>query len=109
LAAYIRAGALAPVVAQLLRDLPLRQVEPLPIARDYPVRLVWGDRDRVIPFDGFGSAMLERLPGAELIRLRGVGHVPMSDNPAGVAELILQVTAAVDGAAVSTERADRDA
>ena len=56
-----------------------------------------------------GAAMLERLPGAELIRLRGVGHVPMSDDPAGVAELILQVTAAVDGAAVSTERADRDA
>jgi pimeloyl-ACP methyl ester carboxylesterase len=97
LAAYIRAGALAPVVAPLLRDLPLRQVQPLPVARDYPVRLVWGDRDRVIPFDGFGSAMLERLPGAELIRLRGVGHVPMSDDPAGVAKLILQVTAAVDG------------
>ena len=48
--------------------------------------------------------MLERLPGAELIRLRGVGHVPMSDDPARVAELILEVTAAVDGAAVSTER-----
>jgi pimeloyl-ACP methyl ester carboxylesterase len=109
LAAYIRAGALAPVVTPLLRDLPLRQVQPLPVERDYPVRLVWGDRDRVIPFDGFGSAMLKRLPGAELIRLRGVGHVPMSDDPAGVAELILQVTAAVDGAAVSTERADRDA
>jgi pimeloyl-ACP methyl ester carboxylesterase len=109
LAANIRAGALAPVVAPLLRNLPLRQVQPLPAERDYPVRLVWGDRDRVIPFDGFGSAMLERLPGAELIRLPGVGHVPMSDDPAGVAELILEVTAAVDGAAVSTERADRDA
>jgi pimeloyl-ACP methyl ester carboxylesterase len=63
----------------------------------------------LIPFGGFGSAMLERLPGAELIRLRGVGHVPMSDDPAGVAELILQVTAAVDGASVPTERVDRDA
>ena len=109
LAAYIRAGALAPVVAPLLRDLPLRQVQPLPVERDYPIRFVWGDRDRVIPFDGFGSAMLERLPGAELIRLRGVGHVPMSDDPAGVAELILQVTAAVDGAAASTERAVHNA
>jgi len=104
LAAFIRAGALAPAVTPLLRDLPLRQVEPLPVARDYPVRLVWGDRDRVIPFAGFGSAMLERLPGAELIRLRGVGHVPMSDDPARVAELILEVTAAVDSAAGVTER-----
>ena len=53
--------------------------------------------------------MLERIPGAELIRLQDVGHVPMSDDPARVAELILEVTTAVDGAAVSTERADRDA
>jgi pimeloyl-ACP methyl ester carboxylesterase len=109
LAAYIRAGGAAPVVGPLLRALPLRQVEPLPVARDYPVRLVWGDRDRVLPFDGFGAPMLERLPGAELIRLRGAGHVPMSDDPVGVAELILQVTRAVDGAVVSTEKADHDA
>jgi pimeloyl-ACP methyl ester carboxylesterase len=109
LAAFIRAGALAPVVAPLLRELPLRQVQPLPVARDYPVRLVWGDRDRMIPFGGFGSAMLERLPGAELIRLRDVGHVPMSDDPARVAELILEVTADVDRAAVSTEGVERDA
>ena len=93
----------------LLRAIPLHQVQPLPVDRDYPVRLVWADRDRVLPWDRFGSAMLERIPGAELIRLRDVGHVPMSDDPARVAELILEVTAAVDHAAVSTERVDRDA
>jgi pimeloyl-ACP methyl ester carboxylesterase len=109
LAAYIRAGALAPVVVPLLREIPLRQVQPLPAERDYPVRLVWADRDRVLPFDGFGTAMLERLPGAELIHLRDVGHVPMSDDPARVAELILQVTTAVDRASALTERAGRDA
>ena len=90
LAAYIRAGALAPVVVPLLREIPLRQVQPLPADRDYPVRLVWADRDRVLPFAGFGAAMLERIPGAELIRLRDVGHVPMSDDPARVAELIAE-------------------
>jgi pimeloyl-ACP methyl ester carboxylesterase len=109
LAAYIRASGAAPAVAPLLRELPLRQVQPLPAVREYPVRLVWGDRDRVLPFDDFGAPMLVRLPGAELVRLRGVGHIPMSDDPAGVAELILEVTSTVDGAAVSTERADRDA
>jgi len=109
LAAFIRAGGAAPVVVPLLRAIPLDQVQPLPADRDYPVRLVWADRDRVLPWDGFGSAMLERIPGAELIRLRNVGHVPMSDDPARVAELILEVTAAVDRAAVSTERVDRDA
>ena len=95
LAAFIRAGGAAPVVVPLLRAIPLDQVQPLPADRDYPVRLVWADRDRVLPWDGFGSAMLERIPGAELIRLRDVGHVPMSDDPARVAELILEVTAAV--------------
>jgi pimeloyl-ACP methyl ester carboxylesterase len=109
LAAYIRAGGLAPVVVPLLRQIPLRGVQPLPAARDYPVRLVWADRDRVLPFDGFGSEMLARIPGAELVRLAGVGHVPMSDNPARVAELILEVTSGVDGVGMSTERAARDA
>src|ERR1700694_5367330 len=109
LAAYIRAGGAAPVVVPLLRDLPLRQVEPLPAVRDYPVRVVWAGRDRGLPVAGFGAAMLVRIPGAESIRLRGVGHVPMSDEPARVAELILEVTTAIDRAAVSTERADHDA
>jgi pimeloyl-ACP methyl ester carboxylesterase len=108
LAANIRAGAVAPAVVPLLRTLPLRQVQPLPAARDYPVRLVWADRDRVLPFKHFGAPMLGRIPGAEFIRLRGVGHVPMSDDPAAVAKLILEVTAVVDRAAVSTG-ADHDA
>jgi pimeloyl-ACP methyl ester carboxylesterase len=109
LAAVIRASSMAPVVAPLLRQLPLRQVQPLPADREYPVRLVWGDRDLVLPFHGFGAAMLERLPGAELIRLHGVGHVPMTDDPVAVAKLILEVTSAVDNAAMSTEMDDQNA
>jgi pimeloyl-ACP methyl ester carboxylesterase len=109
LAAVIRASGLAPVVAPLLRELPLRQVQPLPADRDYPVRLVWGDRDLVLPFHGFGAAMHERLPGAELVRLHGVGHVPMTDDPVAVAKLILEVTSAVDNAALSAEVGDHDA
>ena len=109
LAAYIRANGAAPVVAPLLQAIPLQQVQPLPAVRDYPVRLVWGDRDRVLPFDGFGAPMLERLPGAELIRLKGVGHVPMSDDPVTVAKLILEVTRAVDNAALSTEMDEQNA
>ena len=109
LAAYIRASGAAPVVGPLLQAIPLQPLQPLPTVRDYPVRLVWGDRDRVLPFDGFGAPMLERLPGAELIRLKGAGHVPMSDDPVTVANLILQVTRAVDNAAVSTEVGRRNA
>jgi pimeloyl-ACP methyl ester carboxylesterase len=95
LAASIRAWGLTPVVAPLLRD--------------YPVRLVWADQDRVLPFNGFGAPMLERLPGAELIRLPGVGHVPMSDDPVAVARLIREVTSAVDNLAMSAEMGDQNA
>jgi pimeloyl-ACP methyl ester carboxylesterase len=102
LVTYIHASGQSPVVDPLLRVLHLSPVDPLPEDRDYPVRLVWGERDLVLPFKHFGSPMLERLPGAELIRLSGVGHVPMSDDPARVAELILEVTRAVDSAVVST-------
>jgi pimeloyl-ACP methyl ester carboxylesterase len=102
LVTYIHASGQSPVVDPLLRVLHLSPVDPLPEDRDYPVRLVWGERDLMLPFKHFGSPMLERLPGAELIRLSGVGHVPMSDDPARVAELILEVTRAVDSAVVST-------
>jgi len=106
LVTYIHASGQSPVVEPLLRVLHLTPVEPLPADRDYPVRLVWAERDRILPFKHFGSPMLERLPGAELIRLSGVGHVPMSDDPARVAELILEVTRAVDHAAMSTQGGD---
>jgi pimeloyl-ACP methyl ester carboxylesterase len=101
LVTFIQASGRSPVVDPLLRVLHLYPLDPLPADRDYPVRLVWADRDRVLPFKHFGSPMLERLPGAELIRLSGVGHVPMSDDPARVAEMILEVTRAVDSAATS--------
>jgi pimeloyl-ACP methyl ester carboxylesterase len=106
LVTYIHASGQSPVVEPLLRVLHLNPVDPLPAERDYPVRLVWAERDRILPFKHFGSPMLERLPGAELIRLSGVGHVPMSDDPARVAELILEVTRAVDQAAMSTQGGD---
>ena len=101
LVTYIHASGQSPVVDPLLRVIHQRPVDPLPADRDYPVRLVWAERDRVLPFKHFGSAMLERLPGAELIHLEGVGHVPMSDDPARVAELILEVTRSADSAVIS--------
>jgi pimeloyl-ACP methyl ester carboxylesterase len=103
---YIHASGQSPIVEPLLRVLHLNPVDPLPADRDYPVRLVWADRDLVLPFKHFGTPMLEKLPGAEFIRLKGVGHVPMSDDPARVAELILEVTRGVDRAAVSSQRGD---
>lgn len=109
LATYIHASGRSPSVVPLLRVLHRRPVDPLPAERDYPIRLVWAERDRVLPFKHFGSPMLERLPGAELIRLSGVGHVPMSDEPDMVANLILDVTLAQDASILPTGTSDCDA
>ena len=60
---------------------------------------MWAERDRVIPFEHFGRPLMERVPGAELVRVAGIGHVPMFDDPDAVARLILDVTGAVDRSA----------
>lgn len=62
-----------------------------------PIRVAWAERDRTIPFEGYGRPLLERVPHAEVVRLPGVGHVPMFDDPELVARTILDVTRRVDG------------
>lgn len=95
LAAAIRAVPYSPVVAPLLRTISQAPLRPL-IDPGCPVRVVWAERDRVIPFQNYGAPLLERVPSAELVRLSGIGHVPMSDAPDDVARLVLEVTSAVD-------------
>ena len=107
LVANIRASAHAPAVGPLLRALPLLRLEPLPPDTARPIRVVWAEPDRVIPFKWFGAPLVERLPGAELIRQPGIGHVPMSDEPATVVRLILEVTTAVDGTGPDVARSAR--
>lgn len=89
--ALVAGGAVAAVALRRARVAP---ATPLPADRTYPVRVVWAEPDRVIPFDRFGAPLMERLPGAELIRQPGIGHIPMSDEPGTVARLILDVTGA---------------
>ena len=58
-----------------------------------PVAIGWGEHDRI-----FGVHMAERaraqLPVARVVTLPHCGHVPMSDDPAAVTDLILQTTGA---------------
>ena len=99
LIADIRAIQHAPVVRPLLRVIADSPLHPLPDP-GCPVRVVWGRKDRVIPFRQYGEPLVERVPSAELIMLDDVGHVPMSDDPDTVARLILEVTDAVDRGSV---------
>ncbi|KUJ66517.1 alpha/beta hydrolase [Streptomyces albus subsp. albus] len=53
-----------------------------------PVTIGWGTRDRVlVRRQGLRAKRL--IPGARLVRLPGCGHVPMNDDPALVARVVL--------------------
>ncbi len=60
---------------------------------DCPVLLVWGTRDRILPAPRYSERLRELLPDSTWVELRGLGHVPMSDDPALVARTITQFAA----------------
>ncbi|MDF6041111.1 alpha/beta fold hydrolase [Streptomyces sp. JH14] len=53
-----------------------------------PVTVAWGSRDRLL-LRRQGIRAKHTIPGARLVRLPGCGHVPMNDDPALVARVIL--------------------
>jgi pimeloyl-ACP methyl ester carboxylesterase len=58
------------------------------VPADVPVTVGWGARDRLLPFRQSKLVKL-RLPEATVVRLPGCGHVPMTDDPNLVADLLL--------------------
>jgi pimeloyl-ACP methyl ester carboxylesterase len=59
------------------------------IPDDIPVTIAWGTRDRILPPRQADIAR-QRLPHATHIPLPGCGHVPMTDDPALVAKVLLE-------------------
>ncbi|MFF3324850.1 alpha/beta fold hydrolase [Streptomyces sp. NPDC002889] len=58
---------------------------------DLPVTIGWGTRDRLL-VRRQGLRAKHIIPGARLVRLPGCGHVPMNDDPALVARLLLDAS-----------------
>ena len=57
-----------------------------------PVTIAWGTRDALLlPTQALRARRL--LPGARHVWLRGCGHVPMSDDPEQVAQVLLEGSA----------------
>ncbi|GAA1087139.1 alpha/beta fold hydrolase [Pseudonocardia alni] len=79
---------LEPLLSAARMDTAITPFEQLPC----PVRVAWAGSDRTIPYGRYGRPLMDAVPGAELVVLPGVGHVPMVDNPALVAWTILQHT-----------------
>jgi pimeloyl-ACP methyl ester carboxylesterase len=59
------------------------------IPADVPVTIAWGTKDRMLRPPQVLVAKA-RLPQARIRPLPGCGHVPMTDNPALVADILLQ-------------------
>lgn len=77
LAPGVRRAMLARMSQTVLRD-------PAPILAQIkaPTLLLWGDKDGMIPI-GNAADYLRYLPGASLVRLPHLGHVPFEEDPAG--------------------------
>ena len=59
------------------------------IPADVPVTVAWGSRDLILP-PWQAEVARAVLPGAEHVRLPGVGHVPMWDAPDEIVRLLLR-------------------
>ena len=62
------------------------------IPLDVPVTIAWAARDLVLP-PWQARVAQRRLPLATHVVMKGVGHVPMTDDPALVADILLQGSA----------------
>jgi pimeloyl-ACP methyl ester carboxylesterase len=56
---------------------------------DVPVTIAWGTSDRVLPQSNARVAR-RQLPQARFVPLPGCGHVPMTDDPALIAKVLLE-------------------
>ncbi|MDT0610962.1 alpha/beta fold hydrolase [Streptomyces lancefieldiae] len=66
-----------------------------------PVTVAWGNRDRLLlPRQGVRAK--HTIPRARLVRLPGCGHVPMNDDPALVARVLLDGSRAQEASALRT-------
>ena len=63
-----------------------------------PTLIAWGEKDRLLPMDRHAERFRTEIPGGQFRVLRGLGHTPMWDDPAQIAELIADFASAASGA-----------
>jgi pimeloyl-ACP methyl ester carboxylesterase len=73
---------------------------------DCPTAVIWGDRDRYIPF-ATARELAERIPGASLTRLTGGDHYIMEERPDEVTAALLDLLARPCSNRLRSPTADR--
>jgi pimeloyl-ACP methyl ester carboxylesterase len=82
-----RAFTAARAVVNTILDSPLWFTEVIP--DQVPVTIAWGTKDRLLRPSQAVVAQ-RQLPQARFLSLPGCGHVPMTDDPALVAQILLE-------------------
>jgi pimeloyl-ACP methyl ester carboxylesterase len=72
------------------------------LARRFPVLLMWGKHDSIIPIE-HGRAALEQLPGSRLEVLESSGHFPQLDEPERFLELLIDFIDSTEPAALASD------
>jgi pimeloyl-ACP methyl ester carboxylesterase len=91
---WITAAAQCPAWKLLLEYAPTVNAPETMDGLEGPVRIAWGTKDRILPYDGYADEWKRVLPDADWVTLEDVGHVPMSDDPQLIANTILEVSTA---------------
>ena len=95
LRSFAGATAFEPLLRSMKGDGALTGLERI----GAPVLLAWGTHDAVLPMRAFAPMLRDGIPGVEFRELRGLGHVPMVDDPDLVADLVLDFVARHEPAA----------
>jgi pimeloyl-ACP methyl ester carboxylesterase len=66
-----------------------------------PITIAWSAHDQIFPRETYQERARALVPDAEHLTLEGVGHVPMFDDAALVAETILRAVGRASGASAS--------
>jgi pimeloyl-ACP methyl ester carboxylesterase len=92
----VECPALFELMDAILRDGPAMGFERI----ECPVLLAWGTKDRVLPLRRYSPRMRGLLPEAAWQVLRGLGHMPMADDPELVVSTIAGFIAQAERGAV---------
>lgn len=94
----LRAAAACEIVDRALSSMKAGQLFDDLHPAQCPIRIAYGTRDRILKHEGYYARFRRQLPDVEWVPLEGLGHMPMSDDPAQVARVILEVTSPGGGA-----------
>jgi pimeloyl-ACP methyl ester carboxylesterase len=88
---FIESTATVPIATLARQALVLDSVDTRPILPRVrqPVLLVCGDRDSIVPAQ-YQDVLLEGLPNAGRVTIRGCAHVPSYTHPEALAEVVRQ-------------------